>query len=389
MVGINVGFYSTLDRAWGGSEELWSRSAEALLRKGHRVSVSVGSGSAHTAPISRLRAAGATIHSASRRRISRRVRHFLTLKSAERAWLKLARPDCVVISMSWHLDELSIALACQDLRIPYVLLVQAASPFQWIRTKAYRLHRDAFSKAAACYFVSAQNREVLESNLALDLGSSTIVDNAFTVSPDISLPWPSEDVWRLACVGRINFQSKGQDLLFNVLRQPKWRSRPLQVSLWGEDEGNLRQVRDLTALHDVSDVIAFRGFSHDIKSIWAENHALLLPSRYEGNSLAMIEAMVCGRVPIVTDVGRARELVDDNESGFVASAPTTEMVDDAMERAWAVRHDWRAMGAKAASAIRARHSMQPAEDFADLILNTLGARRKGEAGKVSKTRSFA
>jgi len=320
----------------------------------------------------------------------RRVRRFVMLQSAERAWLKLARPDCVVISMSWHLDDLSIATACQDLGIPYVLLVQAASPYQWIRARTYTHLRKAFSGAAACYFVSAQNREVLEANLALDLGSAKIVDNALTVGPDVSIPWPTEeDVLRLACIGRINFQSKGQDLLFNVLRQPKWRSRPLRVSLWGQDEGNLQQVRDLAALYGLGDAISFRGFSEDVTSVWAENHALILPSRYEGNSLAMLEAMVCGRIPIVTDVGRVRELIDDNEFGFVASAPTTDMLDDAMERAWAVRHDWQAMGAKAAAAIRSRHSMRPAEDFADLIVNALAARRHGEAGKVSKTRSFA
>jgi len=358
-----------------------------LLRRGHKISVSVASGSVATAQISRLEAGGANVHSASRRRTHRRLRSLVLLQTPERTWLKLARPDCVVISMSWHLDDLSIAQACHDLDIPYVLLVQAASPYQWIRAKTYTHLRKAFSGAAACYFVSAQNREVLEANLALDLGSSKIVDNAFAVSPDISIPWPSEDVWRLACIGRINFQSKGQDLLFNVLRQPKWRSRPLQVSLWGQDEGNLQQVRDLAALYGLGEAISFRGFTDDVTSIWAENHALVLPSRYEGNPLAMLEAMVCGRIPIVTDVGRARELIDDNECGFVASAPTTEMLDDAMERAWAARHDWQAMGAKAAAAIRSRHSMRPPEDFADAIVNASVARRRADAGKVSKARS--
>ncbi|MCX7305330.1 MAG: glycosyltransferase family 4 protein [Hyphomicrobiales bacterium] len=389
MGGTHFGFYSTLDRAWGGSEELWSQSVEVLLRRGNRVSVSVSSDSERSLQVLRLKDAGAYIHSASRRRIDRRVRHLLTFRSAERSWLRQTKPDVVVISMSWHLDDISIALACQDLGIPYVLLVQAASPFQWIRTKAYQSTRSAFAKAAACYFVSAQNREVLESNLALDLSSSSIVDNAFTVKPGTELEWPSEDVWRLACVGRINFQSKGQDLLINVLRQPKWRSRCLRVSLLGQDEGNLQQVRDLSALYGLSDVVTFLGFSEDITSIWAKNHALLLPSRYEGNSLAMLEAMVCGRVPIVTDVGRTRELIDDNAFGFIASAPTTEMVDDAMERAWNARHDWQTMGKMAASAIRARHSMQPAEDFADLILDASGIRRRGDAQHALSTPAFA
>ena len=95
---------------------------------------------------------------------------------------------------------------------------------------------------------------------------------------------------------------------------------------------------------------------------------LLLPSRAEGNALSLIEAMMCGRVPITTNVGRAGELIDDNESGFIAPAATAELLDEVLERAWHRRDDWHAMGQRAAHAVRTRHSLRPAEDFADRIL---------------------
>ena len=290
--------------------------------------------------------------------------------SAEMAWLARCRPDVVMVSVSWHLDDLPIAHACAALKIPYVLLVQSASPHDWVRARSYASQRRAFAKASACYFVSSLNREIVGSNLALDFSRAKIVDNAFNVAVDAAPQWPDEKTWKLACVGRINFQSKGQDLLINVLKQKKWRARPLQVSLWGVDEGNLRQTKDLIDLHNLGDAIKVRGFADDIVTIWAESHGLVLPSRYEGNPLAMIEAMICGRMPIVTDVGRARELVDDNETGFIATAATTDWLDEAMERAWNRRHDWQAMGAMAKSAIKRRHSMRPAEDFADAIVES-------------------
>ena len=102
------------------------------------------------------------------------------------------------------------------------------------------------------------------------------------------------------------------------------------------------------------------GFSNNIEEVWREHHALVLPSRFEGNALAMIEAMLCGRMPIVTDVGRVTELVDDNRSGFIAPAATAELIDDALERAWQRRHEWQQMGAIAAADIRHRHSLRPA-----------------------------
>jgi glycosyltransferase involved in cell wall biosynthesis len=105
----------------------------------------------------------------------------------------------------------------------------------------------------------------------------------------------------------------------------------------------------------------------------------VLPSRFEGNALAMIEAMLCGRMPIVTDVGRASELIDDNRNGFIAAAPTLDLLDDALERAWQRRHEWQAMGALASETIRRRHSLQPAEDFADAVLSAAVGQRQAKA----------
>ncbi len=120
--------------------------------------------------------------------------------------------------------------------------------------------------------------------------------------------------------------------------------------------------------YSLGDRVSYRGFSNNIETLWSEHHALLLPSRAEGSALALIEAMMCGRVPIVTDVGRASELIDDGDHGFVAPAATVALIDEALERAWQRRNEWQAMGARAAVAIRQRHSMTPGADFADCIL---------------------
>ena len=106
------------------------------------------------------------------------------------------------------------------------------------------------------------------------------------------------------------------------------------------------------------------GFEPNIEGVWSQHHALLLPSRYEGLPLAVVEAMLCGRVCIVTDVGGNAELVEDNESGFVAAAPTVPLLDEAMERAWNRRHEWRQMGQSAARRVRERVSPDPVGDFA-------------------------
>jgi hypothetical protein len=48
------------------------------------------------------------------------------------------------------------------------------------------------------------------------------------------------------------------------------------------------------------------------------------------------------------------------------------LVDAALERAWQRRDEWQAMGQRAARAIRERHSLHPAEEFADRLLAAAG-----------------
>jgi glycosyltransferase involved in cell wall biosynthesis len=77
-----------------------------------------------------------------------------------------------------------------------------------------------------------------------------------------------------------------------------------------------------------------------------------MPSRYEGMPLAVVEAMLCGRVCIVTDVGGNRELITDNINGFIARYPYPEFLDEAMERAWQMKDNWQKIGEKASDDIR-------------------------------------
>jgi glycosyltransferase involved in cell wall biosynthesis len=371
---MRIGFFSTMGGLpWGGSEELWSRAAHVLIRQGHEVAFNCPRWPTVPAPLTQLIAAGARPHFRSRHRLGRSIRQPLErlglLGLRQIRWLLQVKPDFVVISFGYHTEDPYIATVCRRLGIRYAIVLQAAAANDWMLPRSLPAFQSAYAHAAKCFFVSAENRDTIVSNLAMDLSASEIVDNPFAVRSDASPTWPSpEPLWKLACVARIHFASKGHDLLLRVLSAPKWKTRSLKVSLWGGDHGNLNQLCRLIELYGVQDLVRYEGVHNDIESLWAEHHGLVLPSRIEGNPLALIEAMLCGRVPIVTNIGRAAELVDDNSSGFIAPAATAELVDDALERAWQRRHEWQAMGQRAATAIRQRHSMRPAEDFAERIL---------------------
>lgn len=362
---------------WGGSEELWCRAASALLQRGHEVAFNSVKWPKIATPLRRLIEQGAQGQFRSRPRMGRTLtRAFQKLRISglkHLTWLRNCRPNLVVISFSCHTDDPQIALTCRTLGIPYVIVLQAAGPHHWMETRRLDDYRTTYTSAARCYFVAEENRAIIESNLSLELANAEVIDNPFSVSVDAAPTWPTPaGKWNLACVARLHYLTKSQDLILRVLRFPKWRARPLHVTLWGPDHGNLAQFRRAVEAYTLQDQISYGGVSNDIEQLWTQHHGLLLPSRAEGNALSLIEAMMCGRVPITTKVGRATELIDDNDSGFLAPAATAELLDEVLERAWARRDEWQAMGRRAAQAIRARHSMQPAEDFADRLV-TLAA----------------
>jgi glycosyltransferase involved in cell wall biosynthesis len=371
---MRIAFFSAMGGSpWGGSEELWSRAATILLQRGHQVAFNCVAWPTVPTQLQQLIALGAEPKFRSRQRLGRSLRRMLQMLRLTRmryvGWLKKCRPEMVVISFACHTDDPQIANTCRMLGIPYAILLQAAGPHNWIEARRADDFCAAYGSARANFFVSAENRDLVESNLAMEIPRAEIVDNPFAVRADAAPSWPATAPhWKLACVARVHYPTKGQDIILRVMRMPKWRARPLHITLWGGDSGSLNMLRRALDIYGLNRQISYGGVSNNIEQLWAEHHGLLLPSRVEGNALALVEAMMCGRVPITTNVGRACELIDDNEFGFIAQAATETLLDEALERAWKHRDDWRAMGQRAAHAIRARHSLNPAEDFADRIL---------------------
>ncbi|GAB2865741.1 hypothetical protein GCM10027044_28540 [Hymenobacter ruber] len=228
--------------------------------------------------------------------------------------------------------------------------------------------RLAYGAARHCYFVSQHNMTVTQHQLGLALDHASVVYNPFNVPYAGELPWPTSPIGiRLACVARLEVLDKGQDILLQVLAQPKWQQRALHVSFFGSggDEPALRAMAELLGLNDR---VTWAGQVPDITAVWANHHALVLPSRYEGLPLALVEAMLCGRPAIATAAGGTAEFLGDNETGFVAAAATVAALDEALERAWSSYADWPGIGSRAAAYARTHIPPEPGALFSQKLM---------------------
>jgi len=369
---------STCPELWGGSEELWSGAACVLAERGHSVSCfKTALDEAHPR-VRRLKSLSCAMRSLRRLPLPQPLvtRFHLLLLALH---LTARRPDLVVISQGDNYDGLHFGYLCRKLRIPYTLISQKATDHFWPPDKSRWYRRAVFAGAARCFFVSEHNRRLTEEQIGADLTNAEVVRNPYLVPADGPLPWPGreDECLRLACVARLYLLDKGQDILLRVLARDKWKGRAVHVSFFGRGI-NGEALADLAARLGVSKV-SFEGQTEDVPGIWKNHHALVLPSRAEGLPLSLVEAMMCGRPAVVTNVGGNAEVVDDRVTGFLA-APDETSLDAALEEAWARRTDLSEMGRLASVRIRELVRPDPAKDFADALLKIADALAAAKAG---------
>jgi glycosyltransferase involved in cell wall biosynthesis len=371
---MTFGFFSTMTGVpWGGSEQLWSRAALRLLERGHDVVVNYRQWPSLPSSLRRLQDNDASVtlrpHGTTWARVRALGRSALRrvglAPHRHRRWV--APADFVLVSSGWHQEDLSATRTCRALGVPYATLLHCASYHDWLGPAQADRVRAAYRHAEQSYFVSDENRDIIETMTATHFDPTAVVDNPINVNPDEPPPWSSTENWRLACVGRLHCRSKGQDLILKVLRRCRWRNRPVHVTFYGHNHNSEQRLRRLIRRYHLTGAVTLNGHA-PLRTIWRDNHALLLPSRYEGMPMATLEAMLWGRPAIVTDCGRNGTFVDDGETGFLLPAATTDLLDEAMERAWKRRHDWQSMGRLAAERVPERYGSHPVATFADELV---------------------
>jgi glycosyltransferase involved in cell wall biosynthesis len=380
---VRIAIVSTMyGAAWGGSEVLWAQTAKRLASQGHQVFASVVKWGGPRPALDELRAAGVVVWERPQSLVPvwlKAVRrlglplHDRRWTRQPRAWLESVKADLVCVSNGDIMYGADWLAECQALGVRYVNLGHGNHEQYWPDDDLADYLRPLFAAAARCFFVSEGNLRLFEKQIAQRLPNAEIVRNPFQVRWDVRLDWPEAEPegWRLACVGRLEPYQKGHDLIMEVLSRPEWRDRRLTVSVFGRGPCEKTLAR-LAAYYGVEDRVRFCGHVEDVEGIWKTHEALLMPSRFEGLPLVVVEAMLCGRPVIATDVAGHREMIDDGITGFIAEAPTAQLVADAMDRAWQRRHEWQAMGQEAARRIRERVPADPAGAFASRLLSLAG-----------------
>lgn len=378
-----VAFVSTMaGNPWGGSEVLWTLTAMRALRRGDAVWISTHDTGREAAAIRECEGLGAAV-------VARPARPGRwTGVVVTPSWLRdlsAFEPDVVCVSLGAP-DDAATQRSTRGLipllmRMPcrVVTVVQFAHEQRQWSAGASRRTRELFDRAEVNAFVAAGNIGAVSRQLGdWPIPRATVVRNPVNLADTSEMGWPDERVIeggaRFACVARLQSKTKGQRTLIEAFASPAWAGRAWSLSFAGTGPDQLELER-LVGATSLAGRVHVLGQVADVRELWTRHHALVLASRAEGTPLAMVEAMLLGRVCITTRVGGCGEWIEDGVTGFLAADPTARGMAEVLERAWSVRAKWPEIGRAAAARARERVDPDPAGTLLGLIDTAAASRR--------------
>ena len=122
----------------------------------------------------------------------------------------------------------------------------------------------------------------------------------------------------LLCASRIEKQ-KGLRTVIAAVNHLK--GMPVNLNVAG-DGPDLPRLRDMSSKLGLTDMITFRGWvaKEELYKLYSQSDIFLLLSEFEAYSIALIEAMAFGLVPLVTRVGGNSDMVNDTV-GYLVDYP--------------------------------------------------------------------
>lgn len=283
-------------------------------------------------------------------------------------------------------------MACSTLRRRQrpacVFIPHAWSWYVGGRASTVYRHFERMAARWADVIVSVSPREALDGDSVLSAGGArkiVVIENGVNCEHFTSHGRPSERPagQLLVCVGRL-CEQKGQDILVRVLATLGDPTVRLRLVGAGPSEDSLRALCDELG---TGDRVEFVGSVDPRPHYWAAD-LVVLPSRWEGQSLVLLEAMACGATVIASSCaasgfGRGQGIVD-------VDRPEVDQLAQAITELLASPATRRELGDRARATVEAQHStsrvIQDYLQLTDRLLKLPASRDAAPAALAARRR---
>jgi glycosyltransferase involved in cell wall biosynthesis len=308
-----------------GAEMMLLQSLERFTRRGIRTTIVSLDGSVNSAMSDEFRRSDVEVHDLSS---GSHLQMILGLQRIIRSEL----PDCVHV----HAERASLlTMSLPRLnRVRVVRSVHNSFGFEGALRVRKKIER-GLSRAIGVHFV-AVSPSVQANEKARFSNGSTLILNWFDATR-FRVPSAPERRGARQALGIGDEESvitvvgncsevKNHGLLLEAMACMPEQDRPLL--LHAGDEGSDRAERDLAEDYGLSGCVRFLGTVIDLAPVLHASDLFVMPSLYEGLSIAAIEALGTGLRVIVTDVPGLRDLPKLNSGVSVVASDPNALADE-------------------------------------------------------------
>ena len=196
----------------------------------------------------------------------------------------------------------------------------------WKRRFLFRLRRYAYSKCDKLVALSEPDlKEQVDLGLAPQYKFTVIMNgvdiNWFRteVAADIQLQGLV-----VGSVGRLSME-KGHDILIRAFRKITDDITDAVLLIVG-DGLEYEKLKCLANELAVADKVIFTGMTDDVRGYLHKMDVFVLPSRYESQGIALMEAMASGIPAVASDVGGVPGILVDGQNGLLVSPENPDLL---------------------------------------------------------------
>lgn len=279
-------------------------------------------------------------------RLSKARRSASLIQAAETVrLLARVRPAVIMLVLPWPNHGLGVMLGAALLRTPAAVVFQLA-PWPTAGSRLVGLCRRG-QRRQQWIAVSEQNRAAVATGFGVPPHAIRVIYNGSkqirsqeprdpvatrtSLREELQVPADARIVLTVASL----HPRKGYLDLLSIIPDVVARL-PDVVFAWAGD-GELRdEIQAIIDANGLGDNVRLLGHRSDVEWLLVESEVFLLPSKMEGNSFAVMEALACGTPVISSDAGGTPEIVRDGIDGLIYRRD--DPADLRRQLLWAFQH---------------------------------------------------
>lgn len=264
----------------------------------------------------------------------------------------MSKDSLVIVNGIFNPSVYGVARFLKSNNIPYVLAPHDPyHPAIFKKNRHLKLpywflfERKVLNEASSVQVLDTRHAEWLEK-----LGIKTPViaaPNGFSpeeVNSEFGLKWRDSTLPSILYLGRMDTYNKGLDILIDAFAEVI-KVHDAKLTLQGSGHIDRETLEEKVKKLSLGNRVFFHDadFSKTASSLIAKHDIFCLPSRFEGFGLSAIEAMLAGRVLLVSDVAGIAPCVMESKCGVVVKPIVSEVTAGLLELLRR-RPQWKEMG---------------------------------------------